>query len=181
MRIYARIDNAMVVEIFQTSSNISQLFHPSLVWVDITDVTPQPGEGWSAIQSGETWTFTAPNIVAVTLTDAQTAACNALTANLENFVRYLPSGMPRYSTLFNFSALMGVVQAGSLGTSMARLSTWYAAIQTAYVTQQSAIMVCTTVEEISEIDVSVAWFEARYGVEGTVSPDPNITLLQLGG
>ncbi|WP_286882050.1 tail fiber assembly protein [Pantoea sp. UBA5037] len=43
---YARIDNGSVAEIFETEEDITQLFHPDLIWVDITNVDPSPEYGW---------------------------------------------------------------------------------------------------------------------------------------
>jgi len=43
---YARIDNGIVAEIFETEEDITQLFHPDLIWVDITNVDPSPEYGW---------------------------------------------------------------------------------------------------------------------------------------
>jgi hypothetical protein len=36
------------------------MFHPSLVWVDVTAVSPAPQVGWTATQDGNAWTFAAP-------------------------------------------------------------------------------------------------------------------------
>jgi len=36
MKTYARIEGGRVAEFFSTASDIRQLFHPSLVWVDVT-------------------------------------------------------------------------------------------------------------------------------------------------
>lgn len=47
MRTYARIDGGMVAEIFATAGDIVEMFHPSLVWVDVTGAQPAPGPGWS--------------------------------------------------------------------------------------------------------------------------------------
>jgi hypothetical protein len=47
MATYARIANGTVVEIFATTGNIGQMFHPSLEWVDITAQNPQPQVGWT--------------------------------------------------------------------------------------------------------------------------------------
>ncbi|MBZ6397256.1 MULTISPECIES: tail fiber assembly protein [Pantoea] len=43
---YARIDNGSVAEIFETEQDITKLFHPDLIWVDITNVDPSPEYGW---------------------------------------------------------------------------------------------------------------------------------------
>jgi hypothetical protein len=120
-----------------------------------------------------------PAAPVVTLADAQVAACNALMTNLDQFTLYLPSGMPRYSVNFNFSAVLYAMKNGATATPITSLSAWMAAVQAAYISQETAIMACTDVAEVAGVDISVAWFEARYGVSGTVVPDPNITLRDL--
>lgn len=57
---YARIDGGLIAEIFQTAGDITTMFHPSLVWVDVTSITPAPAPGWAASQSGGQWSFSAP-------------------------------------------------------------------------------------------------------------------------
>lgn len=46
MKTYARIEDGQVAELFQTDGDISQMFHPSLVWMDVTNSNPQPQPGW---------------------------------------------------------------------------------------------------------------------------------------
>lgn len=47
MRTYVRIEDGRVAEFFSTASDIRQLFHPSLVWVDLA--------GQADVKLG--WTF----------------------------------------------------------------------------------------------------------------------------
>jgi len=47
MRTYARIEGGRVAEFFSTASDIKQLFHPSLIWVDLA--------GQADVKLG--WTF----------------------------------------------------------------------------------------------------------------------------
>lgn len=47
---YARITNGIVAELFTLpagSPPIAEMFHPSLTWVDVTNVSPAPQAGWS--------------------------------------------------------------------------------------------------------------------------------------
>lgn len=46
MKRYARIQDGVVFEFFETDGDITQMFHPSLVWIEITDLDPQPECGW---------------------------------------------------------------------------------------------------------------------------------------
>jgi hypothetical protein len=45
MRTYARIQNGVVAETLKTSSDITTMFNPALVWVDVTSQA-QVREGW---------------------------------------------------------------------------------------------------------------------------------------
>ena len=46
---YARIDDGIVREkiTLANAADITKRYHPSLVWVETTGITPQPEEGWS--------------------------------------------------------------------------------------------------------------------------------------
>ncbi len=46
MRTFARIQDGLVVERFNTNQDIATLFNPALVWIDATD-TPAVAEGWT--------------------------------------------------------------------------------------------------------------------------------------
>ncbi len=59
MRTYMRIEEGKVVEFFSTDGNMKEMFHPSLVWVDISGVTPAPIIGSVLKADG---TFSAPPI-----------------------------------------------------------------------------------------------------------------------
>ena len=54
---YARIDNGLVVELFSTELDITQLFHPDLVWAEIPEGTSRPSEGWVAKNNEGEWSF----------------------------------------------------------------------------------------------------------------------------
>lgn len=55
MTLYARIDNNTVAELFETDSDISELFHPSITWADVTD---EPiTVGMAAELVGDAWVF----------------------------------------------------------------------------------------------------------------------------
>lgn len=61
MKKYARIANGKVAELFSTDGDISEMFHPSIVWVEIATLTPAVFEGWDGVKSaGGGWAFTAP-------------------------------------------------------------------------------------------------------------------------
>ena len=46
MRIFARVQNSMVVELLRKDAAIATLFHPGLVWVDVSQ-QPMVKEGWT--------------------------------------------------------------------------------------------------------------------------------------
>lgn len=49
MKTYARIENGVVVEIFRTAGDITQMFHPDFKWVEVPD----------GIEVEERWAFQA--------------------------------------------------------------------------------------------------------------------------
>ncbi|WP_025110825.1 hypothetical protein [Pseudomonas sp. H1h] len=57
MKTYARIVNNTVVELFSTEGNMAEMFHPDLLWVDITDITPTPQIDWTANFGTLGWVF----------------------------------------------------------------------------------------------------------------------------
>ena len=74
MRTYARIQNGIVAEVLKTDGDITCMFNPALVWVDVSsqvDVT----EGWHFDGTN----FTAP---ATQHTSAQTPSIAELQAQL---------------------------------------------------------------------------------------------------
>ncbi|SEO76138.1 virus tail fibre assembly protein, lambda gpK [Luteibacter sp. UNC138MFCol5.1] len=60
MKTYARIDSEQVVEIITTDGDISEMFHPSITWVDVTSMEPEPVEGWSATNDSGEWILSPP-------------------------------------------------------------------------------------------------------------------------
>jgi len=74
MRTYARIQDGIVAEVLKTDGDITRMFNPALVWVDVSsqaDVT----EGWHF----DGTKFTAP---AIPHTSAQTPGIAELQAQL---------------------------------------------------------------------------------------------------
>jgi hypothetical protein len=45
MKTYVRIDSGKVAELFQTAGDITTMFHPSLIWIDVG--ASSPAVGWS--------------------------------------------------------------------------------------------------------------------------------------
>jgi len=46
MKIFARVENSIVAELLRTDAAIATLFHPGLVWVDVSQ-QPMVKEGWA--------------------------------------------------------------------------------------------------------------------------------------
>ena len=53
-----------VVELFSTEGNMAEMFHPDLLWIDITDITPTPQIDWAANFGTLGWVFTSPEELA---------------------------------------------------------------------------------------------------------------------
>ncbi|MBV4486923.1 hypothetical protein HU727_015115 [Pseudomonas sp. SWRI153] len=60
MKSYARIVDNVVVELFSTEGNMAEMFHPDLVWVDITEIAPAPQIDWTANFGTLGWVFASP-------------------------------------------------------------------------------------------------------------------------
>lgn len=71
MRNYARIDSGIIVEFFETDGDITTMFNPELIWVDVTDVSPQPQANWTAVLEGDVWQFAAPAATPMTAEQAR--------------------------------------------------------------------------------------------------------------
>lgn len=63
MKTYARIVNNTVVELFSTDGNMAEMFHPDLLWADITETTPVPQIDWTANFGALGWVFTSPDVI----------------------------------------------------------------------------------------------------------------------
>jgi len=60
MHTYARVSDGLVHELFSTEGDITEMFHPDLIWVDITRQDPAPVVGWSATESADGWLLSEP-------------------------------------------------------------------------------------------------------------------------
>lgn len=56
MRRYGRVDQDRIVEFFETDGDISQMFHPSIIWAEVTN-NPEVQLGWVATKTDGVWTF----------------------------------------------------------------------------------------------------------------------------
>ena len=74
MKTYARVYNAAVAEVFETDRDMAELFHPEMVWVDISNELPLPEYGWTAEMNENGWRFDAPKAPPMTETELKVAA-----------------------------------------------------------------------------------------------------------
>jgi len=85
MKTYARLQDGRVAETFVSARGIGELFHPSLVWIDIT-ASPQVRVGWT--YDGEQ--FHSPAVIvapeATSLAQLQ-AELSALTQRVSAFAK----------------------------------------------------------------------------------------------
>lgn len=117
--------------------------------------------------------------VTATLEEAQDYAAGKLLANMNSFREYKPDGSTRYDQNFEIVALGYAIKHGMAADPTPALDAWKLALGTFYGETMTAIKACTSVAEIQLIDISIASFESKFGVAGTVSPDPNIATTQL--
>lgn len=62
MKCYARVDNEVVVEFYQTDGDITKVHHPSLIWVCVDGLDPMLDVGWKANQTDAGWEFAPPSL-----------------------------------------------------------------------------------------------------------------------
>lgn len=63
-----------VHEIFETDGDITSMFHPDLVWLNISEMNPEPEEGWTATQEDGQWLLAEPVVVPPTLEQLKDSA-----------------------------------------------------------------------------------------------------------
>lgn len=76
MSVYALIEARRVQQLFETDGDITQMFHPSFIWVNV-DRVEGIAEGWTATQTDTGWTFA--SYVAPPPTDSEIIAANSYT------------------------------------------------------------------------------------------------------
>ena len=92
MNTYARVSEGLVHELFSTDGDMAEMFHPEMVWVDITGLDVIPYVGWSADQKKGIWIFSEP--APPVLTDAELkAAALALRDSLLSVADEATAGM----------------------------------------------------------------------------------------
>jgi hypothetical protein len=72
MKTYANIGDGVVQYLLPTDGDITEMFHPDMVWVDVTDAIPPIASGWTAVEIDGVWSFAAQ--ARPVLTDAELRA-----------------------------------------------------------------------------------------------------------
>lgn len=60
MKTYANIADGVVQYLLPTDGDITEMFHPDMIWVDVTDAIPPLAAGWTAVEIDGVWSFAAP-------------------------------------------------------------------------------------------------------------------------
>ncbi|MHC8334570.1 tail fiber assembly protein [Pseudomonas sp. LB3P25] len=72
MKTYANIADGVVQYLLPTDGDITEMFHPDMIWIDVTDAIPPIAAGWITVEIDGVWSFAAP--VPPVLTDAELKA-----------------------------------------------------------------------------------------------------------
>lgn len=93
---YAWVNEGTVRQIIHTEQQLSSLYSSEFVagCIDITAVSPQPEDGWSAEQTSSGWLFAAPVIPVNTLADQAGAALAAARTYVNNNYTMLNEATP---------------------------------------------------------------------------------------
>jgi len=60
MKTYANIADGVVQYLLPTDGDIAEMFHPDMIWIDVTDIVQGPAVGWNAVEANGAWSFAAP-------------------------------------------------------------------------------------------------------------------------
>ena len=127
------------------------------------------------------------------LAQAQVQARGLLIDTVNRFIERKPDGTYRYDTnlklnLLNWSAKIAAIQAAGAGATqeqqawaaaagpmIAQVEAWMEAVMGVYLADRKpAIDQAADVAGVSAVEISYDWFEARFGIAGTVLPDPDL-------
>lgn len=74
MKTYANIDAGVVQYLLPADGDITEMFHPDMIWVDVTDAIPSIVAGWTAVEIDGVWSFAAQVPPVPTDTELKAAA-----------------------------------------------------------------------------------------------------------
>lgn len=114
-------------------------------------------------------------IPVISLADAKTVKQGQLISNVNAFIERLPNGFPRYDVNLKLNLMVYGV-----GRSPAtEVYAWIQAVQGAYFERKAQIAAASDLAALDAVDVGYDWFESRYGVGGSVLPDPDVSTADL--
>ncbi len=126
-----------------------------------------------------------PRSQAELLAEAKFVKQGELLATVNNFIAVKPDGTARYDTNLKLNLLQSSLKAALQGKSpppqVNEVDAWMSAVQTAYFERKAALEAAADLAALKAVDISYQWFEARYGVSGSVHPDPDVYTKNLLG
>ena len=106
-----------------------------------------------------------------------------LLATVNRFIEAKPSGEARYDQNLKLNLMQAAMDAMAAGQAVpapvTQVRTWISAVQSAYFERKQAIAAATDQAALEAVDISFGWFEALYGVAGTLQPDPDVYTTSL--
>jgi len=115
----------------------------------------------------------------VRIASAKSEKLSELYTNVKQFISYQSNGWPRYDDdlkLNIMNASMTAIAAGQAKpANCVAVETWIYTVQTEFFTLKTTINAAEDMTTLNAIDVSYNAFEAKYGREGTILPDPAIS------
>ena len=120
------------------------------------------------------------------LAAAKEAAQGELLATVNRFIEAKPDGKARYDTNLKLNLLQAAMAAMAQGQSspapVVSVETWFAAVQQVYLyDRKQALADAADLTALEAVDISYEWFEARYGLTGTVLADPDVYTSDIAG
>lgn len=110
------------------------------------------------------------------------AKCKAsIISSMLTFIEQKPDKSPRYTQILQSSILSFMIEFG-LNTEPANAAkAWIYAVQQAYLDADVEISEASTIEQLDDIcgRYDTEHLESMFGVQGTVYPDPDVTLSML--
>ena len=101
-----------------------------------------------------------------------------LRESVNAFVERKPDGAVRYDTALKLNlanaAISGLAAGSGIPQKVQAVQQWIAAVQEAYFERRGAIEQAESLSDLEQVEVSYEWFEARYGVNGSEHPDPDV-------
>ncbi len=112
------------------------------------------------------------------LVAAKYKAQGNLLVNVNRFIEAKPTGETRYDQNLKLNLMQAAMDAMAAGQAVpapvTQVRTWISTVQSAYFERKQAIAAAVDQSALDAVDISYGWFEALYGVEGTLQPDPDV-------